>query len=129
MLTSTNAHATLPASDLDRARRFYEGTLGFLPARAGKEGVLYETTDGNGFLLFPSAGKASGTHTQMSFRVDDLDAEVHSLKERGVRFEALDMEGFDPETSIVSMGSTRGAWFRDPEGNLLAVTEDWRDIL
>ena len=46
-----------------------------------------------------------------------------SMKGKGVRFEAVDMEGYDPETSIVRMGTFRGAWFRDSEGNLIAVGE------
>ncbi len=98
-------------------------TLGFRATNTSDEGVSYKVGDGNEFLVFPSSGRPSGNHTQLTFRVDDLDREVRELKERGVRFETVDMEGYDPDTSIVRMGTFRGAWFRDPEGNLIAVGE------
>jgi catechol 2,3-dioxygenase-like lactoylglutathione lyase family enzyme len=123
MLNQQQVFATLPASDIDRARSFYEDTLGFQADNETAEGVSYRAGDGNGFLVFPSSGKPSGSHTQLTFRVDDLEREMRELKERGVRFEAVDMEGYDPETSIVRMGTFRGAWFRDSEGNLIAVGE------
>lgn len=124
MLNQQQVFATLPASDITRARTFYEDTLGFQATNATDVGVSYKAGDGNEFLVFPSSGKPSGNHTQLTFRVDDLDREMRELKERGVRFEAVDMEGYDPDTSIVQMGTFRGAWFRDPEGNLLAVGEE-----
>ena len=123
MLDQQQAFATLPASDITRARTFYEDTLGFQAVSATDEGVSYRPGGGNEFLVFPSSGRSSGNHTQLMFRVDDLDREMRELKERGVRFEAVDMEGYDPDTSIVQMGTFRGAWFRDPEGNLIAVGE------
>jgi catechol 2,3-dioxygenase-like lactoylglutathione lyase family enzyme len=123
MLSNHHAIATLPAADLDRARRFYEGTLGFRPRTTDSAGTIYETADGKGFMVFPSTGRPSGNHTQITFEVDDVEREVRELKESGVRFEAVEMDGYDPETTIVTTDSFRGAWFRDPEGNLLALTE------
>lgn len=79
--------------------------------------------DGNALMVHPSTGQASGNHTQLRFQVKDLDAEVRELKDKGVRFEPVDMEGYDPTTSIVSTDTFKGAWFRDLEGNLLAVSE------
>lgn len=112
---------TLPASDIDRARRFYEDMMGFTPKSSDEQGVTYEGADGTHFFVFPSTGRPSGTHTQLGFEVDDVDTEVRDLKGKGVTFEAVDMEGYDPSTSIVSNGPMRAAWFKDTEGNLLAI--------
>ena len=123
MLSQARTHATLPASDLDRARRFYEEVLGFKPDEVLAGGTMYLTAGGSRFLVFPSSGKASGTHTQVGFTVDDIEAEVAALKGRGVAFESYDMPQFDRATSIATFPGSRGAWFRDTEGNLLGVVQ------
>ncbi len=123
MLSSARTHATLPAADLDRARRFYEETLGFVPADVQPRGVFYEAAVGTRFLVFPSSGQASGSHTQIGFQVDDIVAEVAELRSRGVAFEAYDMPTFDRETMIATFGATRSAWFKDSEGNLIGIVQ------
>ena len=122
MLSQARTHAALPASDLARARRFYEEVLGFVPA-VSPGGVMYDAADGSRFLVFPSSGRASGTHTQIGFTVDDIEAEVGALKSRGVAFEAYDMPQFDRATSIATFPGSRSAWFSDTEGNLLGVVQ------
>jgi catechol 2,3-dioxygenase-like lactoylglutathione lyase family enzyme len=123
MLTSARINAALPASDLDRARRFYEEKLGFVPVEVQPRGVRYEAAEGARFLVFPSSGRASGTHTQMGFQVVDIEAEVAELRSRGVVFETYDMPGFDPQTMIATVPANRSAWFKDTEGNLLGVVQ------
>jgi len=126
MLTKQRAVATLPAADLMRARDFYEGTLGFSARQGDDQGVLYDTADGGVFMVFPSTGKPSGDHTQLTFEVDDLEREVQDLKQKGIRFEPVEIEGYDPHTPIVATEQMRRAWFHDTEGNLLAVTQSDR---
>jgi len=123
MLSTARTHAAIPATDLDRARQFYEGVLGLTPVEATPGGVLYGTGGSTRFLVFPSGGRASGTHTQLGFQVDDIEAEVADLKGRGVVFETYEMPGFDTATSIAAFPGGRSAWFRDPDGNLLGVVE------
>jgi catechol 2,3-dioxygenase-like lactoylglutathione lyase family enzyme len=123
MLSSARTHATLPATDLDRARRFYEETLGLVPADVQPGGVFYETARGTRFLVFPSSGQASGSHTQMGFQVDDITAEVADLRSRGVVFETYDMPAFDRDTMIATFPAIRSAWFKDTEGNLIGIVE------
>ena len=123
MLPGRRTHTTLPTSDLERSRRFYEGVLGFRPADVSLGGVTYEAADGTTFLVFPSSGRAAGTHTQMGFTVPDIEAEVRELKGRGVTFESYDMPGFDPAISIASFPGLRSAWFKDPDGNLLVIVQ------
>ena len=78
---------------------------------------------GTRFLVFPSGGEASGSHTQLGFTTQDIEREVADLRSRGVQFESYDMEGFDKETLIFSGGPIRSAWFRDSEGNLLGIVQ------
>jgi catechol 2,3-dioxygenase-like lactoylglutathione lyase family enzyme len=123
MLPGRRTHTTLPTTDLERSRSFYEGVLGFTPSDVSPGGVTYESADGTTFLVFPSTGRAAGTHTQMGFTVPDIEAEVRELKERGVSFETYDMAGFDPAISIASFPGLRSAWFKDPDGNLLGIVQ------
>ena len=123
MLSSARCQTALPAADLDRARRFYEETLGFLPVDIQPRGVRYEAAEGTRFLVFPSSGRASGSHTQMGFQVDDIAHEVAELRSRGVVFETYDMPEFDPETMIATFPTARSAWFKDSEGNLIGLVE------
>jgi predicted enzyme related to lactoylglutathione lyase len=123
MLSSARCQAALPAADLDRARRFYEETLGFIPADIQPGGVRYEAAEGARFLVFPSSGRASGSHTQIGFQVDDIAAEVAELRSRGVVFETYDMPTFDPQTMIATFPTARSAWFKDTEGNLIGLVE------
>ncbi|MDQ6898894.1 MAG: VOC family protein [Candidatus Dormibacteraeota bacterium] len=123
MLQDSTAGATIPASDLARARAFYEGKLGLKPAPDLEDpgGVMYRCKDGTRFLLFESSGASSGNHTQISFEVEDVDEEISALRAKGVTFEEYDFPGLKTENGITQMPTGRGGWFKDTEGNLLSV--------
>jgi catechol 2,3-dioxygenase-like lactoylglutathione lyase family enzyme len=123
VLSDARYEAALPCSDLERAKSFYADKLGLTPADEQPAGAFYAGRDGTRFLLFPSSGSASGSHSQMGFIVADADAEVRDLKQRGVQFEEYDFPGFDKATSIAQIGEDRGAWFKDSEGNLLGIVQ------
>lgn len=115
--------------DLERARSFYAEKLGLDPIEERPGGLRYRFRNGE-FALFESAGAASGTHTQMGFEVEDIDATVEELRARGVVFEAYDLPGLQTVDGIAvvegnypSKGGIgeRGAWFRDSEGNLFGI--------
>ncbi|HEV1996578.1 MAG TPA: VOC family protein [Candidatus Dormibacteraeota bacterium] len=112
--------ATIPASDLASARKFYEEKLGLTPVPE-MAGIRYECGKGTGFLLFQSAGGASGAHTQLAFDVADVDAEIGRLRDNGIKFEDYDFPGLKTEKGIAEIDGGRGGWFKDPEGNLVAV--------
>ena len=86
---------------------------------------------GGVFALFKSAGKSSGQFTQMAWDVDDLDAVVAELKARGVVFEEVDAPGMKTVDGIAEIDGNypskgrgeRAAWFRDSEGNMLAIAQ------
>ena len=123
MRSTPRYHATLPASDFSRAKAWYSDKLGLTPVEEQPAGAFYEGRDGTRFLLFPSSGAASGTHTQLGITVADIEAEVRDLKGRGVTFEEYDFPAFDRATSIASTGPVRSAWFKDSEGNLIGVVQ------
>src|SRR5438477_11308560 len=134
MLEDGGASTRLPAQDLDRARAFYAEKLGLAPLEERPGGLLYRCAAGE-FVLFDSAGAPSGTHTQMAWQVDDIEATVAELKARGVVFEEYDLPGLrtvdgiaDIEGNYPSKGATgeRGAWFHDSEGNLIGVGQPVR---
>jgi catechol 2,3-dioxygenase-like lactoylglutathione lyase family enzyme len=122
MLKTARVHTALPVQDLSRARSFYSAKLGLEPIEEMPGGLTYEC-GGSRFLLFPSQGKASGTHTQIGFRVDDIESEVNELKRRGLTFEEYDFPGLKTVNSIATTKSNRAAWFKDSEGNLLGVVQ------
>jgi catechol 2,3-dioxygenase-like lactoylglutathione lyase family enzyme len=129
MLEHSDVATRLPAKDLERARAFYAEKLGLEPVEERSGGLRYRC--GNSyFVVFESAGAASGTHTQMGWEVADIDATVAALRARGVVFEEYDLPGIttvdgiaEVEGNYPSKGGVgeRGAWFRDSEGNLLGI--------
>lgn len=122
MLGNSDVFATIPAQDLERAKSFYADKLDLKPVEEAPEGLRYRCGTG-GFLLFESSGAASGTHTQMGWDVDDLESTVEELRGRGVVFEEYDLPGFKTVNGIAEIAGERGAWFKDSEGNLLALGE------
>lgn len=122
-LSDKTVHTTLPVQDLARAKAFYAEGLGLTPHFESDAAVMYEMGDGTGFNLFPTAGAPSGTHTQMGITVTDVVAEVAELKERGVVFEEYDTPGFTTVNSVVDMGGIMSAFFKDSEGNMLALVQ------
>jgi len=123
MLKIKSASTAIPAQDIKRARQFYEQKLGLTVAEEQPDGGVVYRTGETGFLVFPSMGKASGDHTQMAFEVDDVTTAVGELKSKGVKPEEYDYPEFKSHDGIVDMpDGEKGAWFKDSEGNLIALT-------
>jgi catechol 2,3-dioxygenase-like lactoylglutathione lyase family enzyme len=122
-LKDSKVATRLPAQDLDRARAWYSEKLGLEPSDERPGGLLYRMHGGD-FALFATSGEPSGSHTQMAFEVEDIEAVVAELTSRGVDFEAfggiVEIEGNYPSKNA---RGERGAWFRDCEGNVLGVGE------
>ena len=121
MLSECPIHAALPATDLERAKRFYADQLGLLPESEGPDGLFYRCGGTTRFLVFPSGGGTSGTHTQMTWNTPNIEAEVAELKARGVVFDEYDLPEVKTSNSVATLGESKGAWFYDSEGNLLAL--------
>lgn len=122
MLSDFAPHATIPVSDLERARRFYADTLGFEAQSENDAGTFFGSGSGR-FFIFKSSGAASGSHAQLGWEVGDIESEVRTLQQRGLVFEEYDFPGLKTENGIATIPAGRSAWFRDSEGNLLGLFE------
>jgi len=122
MLTDSDTYTTIPVSDLARARQFYGGTLAIASVMVTEGGVMYRS-GGTRFFVYPSAYKASG-HTQMSWVVGDIKSEVAAMRSKGIEFVEYDVPGVKTVDGIAQSGpAVWTAYFRDPDGNLLGLTQ------
>jgi predicted enzyme related to lactoylglutathione lyase len=122
MLRAAPIRAYIPVSDLSRARNFYEKTLGLTPKEEYAGGVIYEC-GGAEVFMYPTKNAGTSKASQAFWQVRDVEAEVAELKARGVVFEEYDMPGIRMKNSIATAGGAKTAWFKDSEGNVLAVSQ------
>ncbi len=122
MLQKSPMYAYIPVKDLGRARQFYEQKLGFRPKRVEDGGVLYEFGERTACFLYPTPNAGTSKASQAFWQVDDVEREVAELKARGVKFEEYDMPGM--KNGISTAGGAKAAWFKDSEGNTMAVIQD-----
>jgi predicted enzyme related to lactoylglutathione lyase len=113
----------IPVTDVARARKFYEEKVGLDPKEQYAGGVIYECGKGSSVFMYPSAGAGTSKASIAFWAVDDVAAEVAELKARGVVFEEYDMPGIKTVNSIATGGGAKTAWFRDSEGNIVAVSQ------
>ncbi len=123
MLKIRESRATMPAQDINRARKFYEEKLGLTVSEQSPDGGVIYQTGSTYLLVFPSSGKPSGDHTQVGLQVSDISAAVTELKGKGVVFEEYDFPNFKTEGGIASLGDDKAAWFKDSEGNLVSLIQ------
>jgi predicted enzyme related to lactoylglutathione lyase len=123
MLQKSPMYAYIPATDVARARQFYEQKLGFKPKEEVAGGVVYEFADHTACFLYPTPNAGTSKASQAFWQVDDVEREVAELKARGVTFEDYDMPGEKNESGIITAGGARAAWFKDSEGNIMAVVQ------
>jgi len=122
VLQQSPLYAYIPAKDVARARQFYEDKLGFKPMAELGGGVHYEFGGGTGAFLYPTPNAGTSRASQAFWQVQDIRKEVAELKARGVVFEDYDMPGKDAD-GIVTQGGAMAAWFKDTEGNILAIIQ------
>jgi catechol 2,3-dioxygenase-like lactoylglutathione lyase family enzyme len=122
VLESSEVVAFVGASDLDRARVFYEQTLGLSVAERSDFACVL---DANGTMLrvtaVPEVARAG--YTVLGWRVDDIAATVRELTARGVKFLRYATLGQDESGVWTTPGGDRVAWFADPDGNVLSLTQ------
>ena len=122
MLKDSNVAATIAVRDLAKARKFYEGMLGLeLVATEGEEAVIYRAGTSQ-LLVYRSEYAGTNRATAATWMVDgDLEAVVEALKAKGVKFEHYDFPGMERHGDLHVTGKSRAAWFKDPDGNILAL--------
>ena len=124
MLSNAPVCPTLSVSDLARARKFYEEVLllkSMDKTMTGSE-AMYECGKGTALMIFQTKTKP-GDDTAAGFMVSDLAAEMTDLKSRGVVFEDYDFPGLKTVNGVATFGNVKGAWFKDPDGNILSLTQ------
>src|ERR671910_3243936 len=94
MLSTAPIRAYIPASNISRARKFYEQTVGLTPKEEYAGGVIYEC-GGTEVFMYPTDNAGTSKASQAYWEVDDVEAEVAELKARGVAFEEYDMPGIE----------------------------------
>jgi catechol 2,3-dioxygenase-like lactoylglutathione lyase family enzyme len=124
MLRESPLFAYFPARDLERARRFYEETLGLVPASLNNGGVTYQFAGGTAAFLYLTDNAGTSKASQAFWSVADVDREIVELRGRGVVFERYeDMPGERSPEGAVIAGGAKAAWFKDSEGNTLAIIQ------
>jgi catechol 2,3-dioxygenase-like lactoylglutathione lyase family enzyme len=124
MLSQHTPVATLPTSDLSRARSFYEGTLGLSTEREGIGGITYSCGNA-GLFVYESSYAGTNQATAVSFDVpaEAFQEEVDALRGRGVEFMTFDVPETTWNDGVASMGeSVQAVWFADPDGNILNIS-------
>lgn len=124
MLQDAPFYAYIPAKDMARARKFYEDKVGLKPAQQSNGGVVYAFGEGTAAFLYPTPNAGTSQASQAFWSVADVDAEIRALKARGVVFEQYDMPGERSPEGAVTAGGAKAAWFKDSEGNIMALIQD-----
>ncbi|MDR3574502.1 MAG: VOC family protein [Anaerolineaceae bacterium] len=122
MLSDFEVTATIPVSDLQRARKFYAEKLGLRPVQETPGGLLYQCRNSH-FFMYPTSFAGTAQNTAAGWEVDHIEREVNDLRSKGIKFEEYDMPGLKTIEGIATMGKDKGAWFKDSEGNILSLIQ------
>jgi catechol 2,3-dioxygenase-like lactoylglutathione lyase family enzyme len=126
MLKNARIVPYIPVANVARARTFYEEKIGLVAKQEYAGGVIYECGDGSWVFMYPSAGAGTSRASTAFWAVDDVVAEVAALRKKGVVFEEYDMPGLKTVNGIATGGGAKTAWFKDTEGNILAISQRTR---
>ncbi len=115
--------ATLPASDIERAKAWYSSVLGLEPIEVTESGDVWYELDGTRLMLYPSGYAGTNQATAAAIRVGDVEVTVAQFKARGAVFEEYDFgEVFRTVDGIATdSAGQKMAWLKDPEGNILSI--------
>ncbi len=125
MLGKNDAIATVAVKDVKVARKFYEGTLGLKPIPTGGEAGVFSCKSGNSsILVYESQFARTNKATAVTWVIDnDIEGVVKALKGKGVAFEHYDFPDTTRKGDVHVMGKMKNAWFKDPDGNILAIVQ------
>ena len=122
MLGKTDATPMIAVKDLDRARTFYEETLGLREVDDFGEGFMLKSGDTK-VTVYRSEFAGTNKATALTFGVADIESEVSDLKGKGVSFEHYDLPGLERQGDLYVAEGMKTAWFKDPDGNILSLME------
>jgi predicted enzyme related to lactoylglutathione lyase len=115
--------ATLPASDIERAKAWYASVLRLEPTEITESGDVWYEIGGTRLMLYPSQFAGTNQATAVNIRVDDVEASVADLKARGAVFESYDFGDVFRTVDGIATSATgaKMAWMKDSEGNLVSI--------
>jgi catechol 2,3-dioxygenase-like lactoylglutathione lyase family enzyme len=120
MLGEADVTATIAVKDIEAAKKFYGGTLGLTQMDENSGGVTYKSGTCK-LYVYPSQFAGTNKATYVAWKIDDVEAAVEELKGKGIVFEEYDnLPDTTREGAIHTMGPMKGAWFKDPDGNILS---------
>jgi catechol-2,3-dioxygenase len=122
MLNDKDVTATIAVKDIGRARHFYQDVVGLTPLPASEPGVIPFRSGASSVLVYQSEFAGTNRATAATWMLDDeLEDTVRTLKSRGVTFEHYDLPGVKRQGDLHVTGKSRAAWFKDPDGNIIAL--------
>lgn len=122
MLGSKDALATIAVRDIEAAKKFYDGTLGLKLADSQESEALVYKSGNSRVLVYRSQYAGTNKATAATWGVgDDIEGVVQALKAKGVVFEHYDLPGMTRKGDVHVDGKLKAAWFKDPDGNILAI--------
>ena len=123
MLAKADAVPMIGVKDIGRAREFYGDTLG-LETKEAMGGEVLEVTIGDSVInVYRSEHAGTGKTTALTFAVDDIEAEVRDLRDKGIFFEQYDLPGLEKRGDLYVAEGMKTTWFKDPDGNILSLFE------
>ena len=127
MFKNSRAFSSFSVDDIDKAKSFYQGTLGLNVSEAMGQ-LQLELPGGNNVFIYGKPDHEPATFTVFNIIVDSVDRAVEALTERGVKFEHYDRPDIKTDKKGIARGNGEGppaiAWFKDPAGNILSVLQD-----
>jgi catechol 2,3-dioxygenase-like lactoylglutathione lyase family enzyme len=123
MLDRFRVYAVLPASDLQRARAWWQEKVGMAPKTEDPGGLWFACADGTWVVITPSAYAGTAQNTAASFTVTGIEELMQDLRGRGVVFEEYDLPDFKTENGLFAVHGYKAAWFKDSEGNIVEIAE------
>jgi catechol-2,3-dioxygenase len=122
MLSEKDAMATIAVKNLTAAKKFYQQTLGFAPTGPEMGGAITLKSGKSTIVVYESQFAGTNKATSATWGVgNELEPIVSTLKKAGVPFEQYDFPDMRREGDIHVFGEFRGAWFKDPDGNILHI--------
>ncbi|WP_345183339.1 VOC family protein [Microbacterium panaciterrae] len=124
MFENLMATAVLPAADIDRAKGWWHDVLGRDPISFDVEsGTLFYDVGGTMVMVYRTDFAGTAKNTAFNLATDDIDRDVTALRTHGVVFHDYDFPGLKTVDGIAQLGTLRGAWFDDSEGNIIALSQ------
>jgi catechol 2,3-dioxygenase-like lactoylglutathione lyase family enzyme len=127
MLSNSMVYPTIVVKDLKRARQFYQDKLGLKVVNEDPSpGITFQVGQNSMLYIYSQTSSTMQCdHTQAAFIVDNIENEMKDLKNKGIKFEDYDMPQMNIKTmnGIANFAEMKGAWFKDPDGNIFGLVE------